>query len=62
MKKGQFLFGILCLVAAAALVLLGITKITPTAGKTTVAIYPAAFFALVGVIQVFRSLFKYSAR
>ena len=62
MKSGQFLFGIACLVVAAVFAVVGMTVITLAAGKTSVAIYPVAFFALVGAIQVFRSLFKYSAR
>lgn len=62
MNKVQFLFGILCLIAAAALVLLGVTEIDSFAGSTTVAIYPAAFIALLGGIQVYRSLFKHSTR
>ena len=58
MNKIQLLIGILCLIVAAILALVGVTEITPVAGSTTVAIYPAAFLALLGGIQVFRALFK----
>lgn len=59
MKKKQFYSGIVALVLALVLTLLNFTKIETSFGETflaSVKIYPAAFFALLGILLVYLGL------
>jgi hypothetical protein len=55
-KKTQLILGAISLVLAALLALLDITEIVGSAGRSHVTIYPAAFFALLGIVLVIRSI------
>lgn len=55
MKKIQLITGVTSLVLAGGLVLLNLTKIELVPHRTTtIILYPAGFFALLGVVLVFR--------
>lgn len=59
MNKNQFYSGIVALVLALVLTLLNFTKIEASFGETflaSVKIYPAAFFALLGILLVYLGL------
>jgi uncharacterized membrane protein len=54
--KTQLLIGIISLAVAAVLLLLGWVEVIRPMGNGTLSVYPAGFFALLGVVLVFRSL------
>ena len=56
MKKTQLILGAIALVLAALLAFLDITEIVGSLGRSNVTIYPAAFFALLGIVLVIRSI------
>jgi hypothetical protein len=59
MKKNQFYAGAVSLGIAAALALLGLTKFKVSFSNTslsTMTIYPAAFFALLGLLLMYYGL------
>jgi hypothetical protein len=56
MKKAQLFAGFSSLVLAAVLYLLGFTDINFIGGGTQVLVYPAAFFALAGLVLLFRAV------
>jgi hypothetical protein len=56
--KALLLTGIVSLAVAAVLLLLGFVETSYPIGNGTLAVYPAGFFALLGVVLVFRSLRK----
>lgn len=59
MNKKSLFAGLVSLGIAAVFVVLNLTKIVTSLGEpflVNVIIYPAAFFALVGVILIFRGL------
>jgi succinate-acetate transporter protein len=55
-KRTQLLVGLSALAIAAVLFTLSETKYVTMVGSGNVAVYPAAFFGLLGVIQIYRSL------
>ena len=60
MKKTQLFTGIAALVAAAVLAILNLTKVEWFAENTAVTVYPAAALALLGLVLLFRGMFKQS--
>ena len=56
--KTQFLIGVGSLAVAAVLLLLGWVEVVRPMGNGTLSFYPAGFFALLGVVLVFRFLKK----
>jgi uncharacterized membrane protein HdeD (DUF308 family) len=56
--KTQLLTGIVSLAIAAVLLLLGLVKISCPIWSGTLSAYPAGFFALLGIVLIFRSLKK----
>jgi len=61
MKKGLLISGAVSLVLAVVIFLLDLTKFKFFVGATNVKIYPAAFFGLLGLILIFRGVWKQSA-
>ena len=55
-KKTTLILGAISLVLAALLALLDINEIIGSAGRSSVTIYPAAFFALLGIVLAIRSV------
>jgi hypothetical protein len=55
-KRKQLLVGLSALAIAAVLFTLGATKYAIMVGSGNATVYPAAFFGLLGVIQVYRSI------
>jgi hypothetical protein len=53
-KKTQLVLGAISLVLAAILARCGITEIIASAGRRNITIYPAAFFALLGIVLLVR--------
>ena len=58
MKNKQLIAGIVFLIAAAALSILNLTKVEWFSANTAISIYPAAGFALLGLVLLFRAMFK----
>lgn len=58
MKKIQLALIIACFGLAALLALLGLSKFTTSASGTTIHIYPAAAFALLGLVLLWRAVSK----
>jgi len=58
MKPSKKFFSIVCLIIGAILYFLRITKYTFQVYTTSINIYPAAFFILLGVVLIFRELFN----
>ncbi len=55
MNKANLVTGIISLVIAIALFVFGVNAYGVEMGTTTINLYPSAFFALIGVVQVFRA-------
>ena len=58
MNRNLLISGLASLVLAAVIYLVDLTKISFFAGATSVRIYPAAFFALLGLVLIFWSARK----
>ena len=58
MSKNQLIAGIVSLGVALVLFLLNINNYAFLAGSVHVSIYPAAFFALVGIVLIIRALMQ----
>lgn len=58
MKNKQMIAGIVSLIAAAALSILNLTKVEWFGANTAISIYPAAALALLGLVLLFRAMFK----
>lgn len=58
MKKIQLITGIISLITAAVLAILNLTKVEWFAEHTAVTVYPAAGLALLGLVLLFRGMFK----
>ncbi len=59
MNKKSFIAGLVSLGIAAVFIVLNLTKIVTSIGDTflvNIIIYPAAFFAILGAILIFRGL------
>ena len=54
MKRTQLIAGIVCLVLAVVVYLLGGDTLAVFSGRTNVTVYPAAFLALLGLTLVLR--------
>ena len=59
MKNTTILAGVISLVVAGLLFLFDITAYTWQIASSTVKVYPAAFFALLGVVLFFYALTQY---
>ena len=60
MKKGLVISGAVSLVLAVIIFLMDLTKFEFLVGATNVKIYPAAFFGLLGLVLVFRGVWRQS--
>jgi predicted transporter len=58
MEKKQIIAGIVSLVAAAILAILNLTNVKWFAENTAITVYPAAGLALLGLVLLFRGMFK----
>ena len=58
MKKNLILIGAVSLVLAAIISLIDLAKFEFLVGFTTVKIYPAAFFGLLGLVLIFRGVWR----
>lgn len=58
MKNGRLTVAVTCLVVATALFLADATVYAASIGRTTVTVYPALFFGLVGVVQLVRHAWR----
>jgi len=56
--KARLLTGVFCLAAATALLALGLVKVSYPIWHGTMTLFPAGFFALLGIVLIFRSLRK----
>ena len=61
MKKGLVISGVVSLALAAVIFLVDLSKFEFMAGSVNVKIYPAAFFGLLGLVLIFRGIWKQSA-
>ena len=60
MRKTQLITGIVALVLAVTLATLNLVKVEGFIGNGHYTIYPAAGFALLGLVLLFRAMFKHS--
>lgn len=60
MKTAQLIAGIVSLFAAIVLAVLNLTEVEGFIGNGQYTIYPAAGFALLGLVLLFRAMFKHS--
>jgi hypothetical protein len=60
MRKAQLIAGIVSLVAAVTLAVLNLVKLEGFLGNTAYTIYPAAGLALLGLVLLFRAMFKHT--
>ena len=58
MNKTQLFAGIVSLIAAAVLAVLNLTEVSWFAENTDITVYPAAALALLGLVLLFRGMFK----
>lgn len=58
MQKNLIYTGLASLVLAFIIYLVDLTRFSFFAGSTSVRIYPAAFFALLGLVLIFRAVWK----
>jgi len=58
MNKIQLTTGVISLITAAILAILNLTKVEWFAQHTAVTVYPAAALALLGLVLLFRGMFK----
>ena len=61
MKKGFIISGVVSLVLAAVIFLVDLSKFEFMVGPVNVKIFPAAFFGLLGLVLIFRGVWKQSA-
>lgn len=60
MRKTQLIAGIVSLVLAVTLAVLNLVKIEGSIGNGHYTIYPAVGFALLGLVLLFRAMFKHT--
>lgn len=58
MQKNLIYTGLASLVLAVIIYLVDLTRFSYFVGSTSVRIYPAAFFALLGLVLIFRAVWK----
>lgn len=58
MKKNLIILGAVSLILAVVIALLDMFKYEFLVGITTIKIYPAAFFGLLGLVLIFRGVWK----